>query len=282
MNRWAGTADPERVASFQRVLAKGRKKTSAKAVSRYTTLGPDGELQIISDPPFVEPISQLAGMDETDVRSAVQGILDEYRKSAARRPQGPARRLPGRRRRAQGRGRRARSAPGAGSPCSWARMTPPTTSCCSSRRPTPRCWNPWDRAEHVRQPRPPRRGGPAADAGIQRHAAGLDPGPGCRRRVARLLRAPDVGLEDLARTSRRWTTWPWRSTRGSAAGRWPVPMPAAATGTPSPPTSGRGGRSPAPCRSSPTRTPTRTRRDYEAFLRAIVEDRIPKADVSEG
>ena len=81
MNRWAGTADPERIASFQRVLAKGRKKTSAKAVSRYTTLGPDGDLQIISDPPFVEPIGQLAGMDETDVRSAVQGILDEYRKS---------------------------------------------------------------------------------------------------------------------------------------------------------------------------------------------------------
>jgi hypothetical protein len=81
MNRWAGTADPERIASFQRVLAKGRKKTSARAVSRYTTLGPDGDLQIISDPPFVEPIGQLAGMDETDVRSAVQGILDEYRKS---------------------------------------------------------------------------------------------------------------------------------------------------------------------------------------------------------
>jgi uncharacterized protein (DUF2252 family) len=50
-------------------------------VSRYTTQGPDGELRIISDPPFVEPISQLTGMEETDVRAAVEGILAEYRKS---------------------------------------------------------------------------------------------------------------------------------------------------------------------------------------------------------
>ena len=37
MNRWVGTADPDRIASFQRTLAKGRRKTSAGAVSRYTT-----------------------------------------------------------------------------------------------------------------------------------------------------------------------------------------------------------------------------------------------------
>jgi uncharacterized protein (DUF2252 family) len=81
VNRWSGTADPARIASFQRTLAKGRKKTSAGAVSRYTTRGPDGDLRIISDPPFVEPIGELAGMDETDVHAAVQGILAEYRKS---------------------------------------------------------------------------------------------------------------------------------------------------------------------------------------------------------
>jgi uncharacterized protein (DUF2252 family) len=81
VNRWIGTAHPDRIASFQRTLAKGRKKTSARAVSRYTTQGPDGDLQIISDPPFVEPIGQLTGMDETDVRAAVEGILAEYRKS---------------------------------------------------------------------------------------------------------------------------------------------------------------------------------------------------------
>ena len=81
LSRWVGSVDPARIESFQRTLAKGRKKTSARAVSRYTTLGPEGDLQIISDPPFVEPISQFAGMGEVEVRSAVEGILDEYRAS---------------------------------------------------------------------------------------------------------------------------------------------------------------------------------------------------------
>jgi len=78
LSRWIGSVDPARIESFGRALAKGRKKTSARAVSRYTTRGPDGDLQIISDPPFVEPISQLAGLGEVEVRSAVEGILGEY------------------------------------------------------------------------------------------------------------------------------------------------------------------------------------------------------------
>ena len=79
VSRWAGSVDPARIESFQRTLAKGRKKTSARAVSRYTTAGPDGELQVISDPPFVEPISELTDMDEAHVRAWVEGILAEYR-----------------------------------------------------------------------------------------------------------------------------------------------------------------------------------------------------------
>ncbi len=81
VSRWSGSVDPARVESFQRTLAKGRKKTSARAVSRYTTTGPDGELQVISDPPFVEPISELSDMGEAEVRSAVEAILAEYRTS---------------------------------------------------------------------------------------------------------------------------------------------------------------------------------------------------------
>ena len=79
IRKWAGSVDPARIESFQRTLAKGRKKTSARAVSRYTTMGPDGELRVISDPPFVEPISELTDMDEADVRAWVEGILAEYR-----------------------------------------------------------------------------------------------------------------------------------------------------------------------------------------------------------
>lgn len=81
LRRWPGSVDPARVKSFQRVLAKGRKKTSARAMSRYTTTGPDGELQVISDPPFVEPISTLAGLAEADVRAWVETIVAEYRTS---------------------------------------------------------------------------------------------------------------------------------------------------------------------------------------------------------
>ena len=81
VSRWAGSVDPVRVESFRRTLAKGRKKTSARAVSRYTTTGPDGELQVISDPPFIEPISELSGLGEAEVRSAVEAILAEYRTS---------------------------------------------------------------------------------------------------------------------------------------------------------------------------------------------------------
>jgi uncharacterized protein (DUF2252 family) len=81
VGRWVGSADPARIQSFQRTLAKGRKKTSAGAVSRYTTRGPDGQLQIISDPPFVEPASALIGMGEAEVRAAVAQILGEYRAS---------------------------------------------------------------------------------------------------------------------------------------------------------------------------------------------------------
>ena len=81
LSRWAGSVDPARVESFRRTLAKGRKKTSARAVSRYTTTGPDGELQVISDPPFIEPISELSGKGEAEVRAAVEAILAEYRTS---------------------------------------------------------------------------------------------------------------------------------------------------------------------------------------------------------
>jgi hypothetical protein len=79
LSRWAGSVDPARVESFQRTLAKGRKKTSARVVSRYTTMGPDGERRVISDPPFIEPISELSDLDEAQVRAWVEGVLAEYR-----------------------------------------------------------------------------------------------------------------------------------------------------------------------------------------------------------
>jgi uncharacterized protein (DUF2252 family) len=81
LNRWVGQADDAHIASFQKVLAKGRKKTSARAASRYTTEGPDGELRVISDPPFVEPISELSGWEEGQVRAFIEEVLAQYRTS---------------------------------------------------------------------------------------------------------------------------------------------------------------------------------------------------------
>ena len=83
ISRWAGSLDPNRLESFRRTLAKGRRKTSAGAVSRYTTAGQDGELRVISDPPFVEPISELTDADEAEVRAVVERTLGDYRLSLA-------------------------------------------------------------------------------------------------------------------------------------------------------------------------------------------------------
>jgi len=81
LDKFSSSVDPARVEDFRRTLAKGQKKTSARAVSRYTTQGPDGRLQIISDPPFVEPLSELSSKGEAENRAVVEGILAEYRTS---------------------------------------------------------------------------------------------------------------------------------------------------------------------------------------------------------
>jgi uncharacterized protein (DUF2252 family) len=81
VNRWARTADPARLKGLQRTLEKGRRKTSAGAVSRYSTTGPDGRLQIVSNPPFVEPISDLVGVDRSELRAHIEQIMAEYARS---------------------------------------------------------------------------------------------------------------------------------------------------------------------------------------------------------
>jgi uncharacterized protein (DUF2252 family) len=81
ITRWAGKIDRERIDRFQALIARGRRKTSARAVSRYTQVGPDGSLRIISDPPFVVRAAELADLDEEQIREHVDRILDQYRDS---------------------------------------------------------------------------------------------------------------------------------------------------------------------------------------------------------
>ena len=77
LNRWFGQADDARIASFQKVLAKGRKKTSSGAASRYTVQGPDGDLRVISDPPFVEPVGAASELPKKSKRGELGRKLSD-------------------------------------------------------------------------------------------------------------------------------------------------------------------------------------------------------------
>ena len=77
-DRWGKGVDPAQVESFNRMIAKGRAKTSQKAVSRYTHVGQDGRLELISQPPFVVPLRELAGVDEDWIRDLAHTVLDSY------------------------------------------------------------------------------------------------------------------------------------------------------------------------------------------------------------
>jgi hypothetical protein len=79
IDRWGSTVDPARVAAFRKRLDKGRAKTSARAVSRYTRVAANGELAIVSQPPFVVPAHELTGMPEEVVREFAERVFAAYR-----------------------------------------------------------------------------------------------------------------------------------------------------------------------------------------------------------
>ena len=114
------------------------------------------------------------------------------------------------------------------------------------------------RRERVREPRPARRRGPAADAGGERHPARLGPVHRAGRREPRLLHASAVGRQGVGPGRARWTRRSWGSTPSSAARRSPRRTPAPGTPSRSPATSGAATASIAPWRRSPEPTPTRT------------------------
>lgn len=79
VTRWGKDLDPARAAAFRRRLAKGRQKTSAKAVSRYTRVGEDGQLHVISQPPYVVPLRELfSTATDAEVKALSTTVLDEY------------------------------------------------------------------------------------------------------------------------------------------------------------------------------------------------------------
>jgi len=71
--------DAARMARFKKTIAKGQSKTSMKAVSRYTTVGPDGALRLVRQPPLVTPVEDLPGaMVGTDLVALMQSVSDSY------------------------------------------------------------------------------------------------------------------------------------------------------------------------------------------------------------
>ena len=113
------------------------------------------------------------------------------------------------------------------------------------------------RRQRVRQPRPARRRGPAADAGRERHHARLAEPRGSARRQARLLHPPAVGCQGLGARRGDGAACHDGSTPTSAAGRSLARTRARAIQSPSRAISAAA--TPSTARSPPSRRPTRSR-----------------------
>ncbi len=77
--RWGKAAGTATMARFRKTLRKARRKTGARAFSRYTVVGPDGRLQPLSDPPLVVPLEEL--LDEGSLartREVIGGAFEGY------------------------------------------------------------------------------------------------------------------------------------------------------------------------------------------------------------
>jgi uncharacterized protein (DUF2252 family) len=77
--RWGGAADAQTLQRFHHTLRKARRKTSARAFSRYTSVGADGRLRPISNPPLVVPLEELLDGERLDqARNLIRLAFDRY------------------------------------------------------------------------------------------------------------------------------------------------------------------------------------------------------------
>jgi len=82
--RWGAALGPSTLKTFRKNVAKARRKTSARAFSRYTTTGPDGTLRPVSDPPLVVPLDELfTGPDLDTAHALVADFFERYLASLA-------------------------------------------------------------------------------------------------------------------------------------------------------------------------------------------------------
>lgn len=71
--RWGAAAGADTLARFHAGLRKARRKTSARAFSRYTSVAPDGTLHPLRDPPLVVPLEDLLDGERLQQARAVIG-----------------------------------------------------------------------------------------------------------------------------------------------------------------------------------------------------------------
>ena len=226
-------------------VAKTRAKDSLRAFDKLTTMV-DGEPRIISDPPLIVPIEELAGgAQQHEIEEFARGVLRSYRRTLS----GDRRHLLERFHYVD----MARKVVGVGSvgTRAWIVLMPGHDTgdplFLQLKEASPRCWGRfWQ--EPLLEPRPARRGGPAPDAGRQRHHAGLAEGGRHRRQerdfyVRQLWdRKGSVNIEGILRPSwpptprsaggagardTRAPAMPWRSPATWApatcsTGRWPT------------------------------------------------------------
>jgi uncharacterized protein (DUF2252 family) len=82
--RWGDAAGAGTLKRFQKTLRKARRKTSARAFSRYTVVGPDGALRPVSDPPLVVPLDELVTGDRLEeAKTVVSDAFERYRESVS-------------------------------------------------------------------------------------------------------------------------------------------------------------------------------------------------------
>ena len=269
---------------FEKNVAKARTKDSLSAFNKLTEVV-DGERRIVGDPPLIVPIADLvptaARMQARESLAVAPPLLPP---DALGRPPQAARALPLRRRGAQGRRRRERrharlDRPHARSRRRGSAVPAGEGGAGLGARAVPR-------QERVRQPRPARRRGPAADAGGERHHARLDAHDRHRRSGARLLRPAALGREGLGDRRGDGAEGDARATR-SCAGRTLAKAHARSgdaiaiasyLGTSD---TSSTGRSPRSRRATPTRTSATTRRSSRQSTPAASRRR-PASNQREG
>jgi uncharacterized protein (DUF2252 family) len=76
--RVGSMADPASLARFRKTVAKAERRDSSHAFSRYTEIGPDGQLRPVNQPPLVVPLVDLVPPEQLHL---VEGVVKESMRS---------------------------------------------------------------------------------------------------------------------------------------------------------------------------------------------------------